>query len=211
MHDRSGHNVQRRADSADSAEQDARGPIIGAVAWREDLRSQRGVREPADIRGRARAVQAVAAEKAEVEKQPAEGRYPEAERVQAWKRHIPGAQHQWNQIVAKTEKNRHPHEKDHGGAVHRKQSIEHLRREKVILWNGELNANQHRFQAGDDQKNQCVPDIHQADLLVIDGGGPGVQRLEKERARLRRRLDGVGDRGRIGHISGAWSGKPSRH
>ena len=48
------------------------GPVVGAVARRERLRGQRRVREPSDVGRVAGAVQAAAAEKAEVEQQPAE-------------------------------------------------------------------------------------------------------------------------------------------
>ena len=54
-------------------------PIVGAVARRKRLRGQRSVSPPADVGCVAGAVQAVAAEKAEVEQQSAERGQPETE------------------------------------------------------------------------------------------------------------------------------------
>ena len=181
------HNVEGSADGADSAEQDAQRPVVGAVAGRENLRGQRSIGKPANIRRGAGAVEAVATEKTEVQQQAAKCRYPEAEGVQPRKRHVARAQHQRYQIIPEAEENRHADEENHGRAVHREQAIEDLRRDQAVLWNRELNAHHDGFQARDYKKDQCVPDVHQADLLVVHRGDPGVQHLQHQRTRFRRR------------------------
>ena len=171
---------------------------------REDLRGQGSIGKPANVRRGAGAVEAVAAEKTEVQEQAAEGRYPEAEGVEPRKRHIARAQHQRYQIVAKTEENRHADEEHHRRAVHREQAIEDLRRDQAVLWNRELNAHHDGFQTRDDKKDQCIPDVHQTDLLVVDRSDPGVQHLEHQRTRFRRRcqIDCSGKRDRVSHTNG---------
>ena len=57
---------------------------------------------------------------------------------------------------------------------------------KVIVGNSELDAHQQRFEARDDEKDERVDDVHQADLLVVDRGDPLVHHLERRTlARLR--------------------------
>ena len=63
------------------------------------------------------------------------------------KRHVARADHQRDKIVAEAEENRHADEEDHGGAVHGEQAVEDLRRDEVIVGNGELNAHQQRLRS----------------------------------------------------------------
>ena len=129
-----GHDVERGADGADAAQQNAERPVVGAVAGREDLRGERRIGKPADVGRGARAVKSAAAEIAEVEQKAAERRDPEAESVQSRKRHVARANHQRNKIVAEAEENRHADEEHHRGAVHGEQPIEDLRRDEVSCW-----------------------------------------------------------------------------
>jgi hypothetical protein len=53
---------------------------------------------------------------------------------------------------------------------------------KLIVGDGKLDAHQHRFDARNQEENESVPDVHQPDLFVIDGGDPVVQEIEHEAA-----------------------------
>ena len=122
------------------------------MAGREDLRGERRVGEPAHIRGRSGAIESAAAEIAEVEQEAAEGGDPEAEGVEARERHVARADHQRDKVIAEAEQNRHAHEEHHGGAVHGEELVEYLRRDEVIVGNGQLDAHQHRFDARNDEE-----------------------------------------------------------
>jgi hypothetical protein len=41
----------------------------------------------------------------------------------------------------------------------------------------QLDTNQERLDAGDDEKQECEKDVEKADAFVIDGGDPVVERL----------------------------------
>ena len=56
--DDGGDDVESGSDRADAAEKDGERPVVGAVAGREDFGRQRRVGEPADVRRRARGVEA---------------------------------------------------------------------------------------------------------------------------------------------------------
>jgi hypothetical protein len=62
--------------------------------------------------------------------------------------------------------------------VHGEQTIEHLRRNEGVIWNGELNAHQDSFKAADDKKNQRITDVHQANFFVVNCRDPIVQYLQ---------------------------------
>ena len=68
--------------------------------------------------------------------------------------------------------------------MHGEQAVEDLRRDEVVVGDGKLDAHQQRFNARDDQEDERVADVHQADLLVIDRGDPVVQYVEPPRRGL---------------------------
>ncbi len=49
---------------------------------------------------------------------------------------------------------------------------------KVLLGTSELNAHQNGFESGDDEEDERVADVHQADLLMVDGSDPIVHVIE---------------------------------
>ena len=57
----------------------------------------------------------------------------------------------------------------------------------MVVGNKELNADEQGFDAGDDQEDQSVGDIHEADLLVVDGCDPVLQMMEP--AAMKRWID----------------------
>ena len=112
---------------------------------RKGTRGQWCVRKPSDVWSASRSVQPVSAKKTEVQKKASERGQPKTKRVQAWKCHVPCADHQWNQVVREPEHDGHGHEEDHGGSVHREHSVEDLRRNKVVVRTHQLDANDGSF------------------------------------------------------------------
>src|SRR6267154_920345 len=49
----------------------------------------------------------------------------------------------------------------------------------MIVGHRKLNPHQHRFEAANEEKDQRVRDIHQADLLVIDRRHPLVHHIQR--------------------------------
>ncbi len=70
----------------------------------------------------------------------AERRHPEAERIQPRKRHVARADHQRHEVIRESEKDRHRHEENHRGAVHREHAVENLRRNECAVRLHQLNA-----------------------------------------------------------------------
>ena len=185
-----GDDVDGSADAAETRSQQSDGPVIRAVARRKRTRGQRGVRPPAHVRCVASTVESVPTQQTKVEQQPAKGRQPEAERVQAGKRHVSRADHQWHKVVGKAEQDGHGHEENHGRAVHGEHAIEHLRRNKIVVRAHQLDAHDDRFDAADDKKKEGVEDVHHAQPLVIDRGYPFVQCCNPRPVRGFRGLNG---------------------
>src|SRR5260370_36792408 len=63
--------------------------------------------------------------------------------------------------------------------MHREQTVEDLRRNEMIVGNRKLNPHQHRFEAANDEKDQRIRDIHQADSLVINRRHPLVHHIKR--------------------------------
>ena len=175
----------RGPDAADAADQQADDPVVGAVSDRECRRGQRRIGKPANIGSAARSVQTAAADEAEVEDDAAECAHPEAEGVQPRKRHVARADHQRHQIVGEAEQNRHADQEDHGRAVHGEQTVERLRRNEMVVRDGQLDAHDRGFQAADHQEQDAVADVHQAESLVIDGDDPVVHAVEQRPGNFR--------------------------
>ncbi len=174
-----GHDVQRRADAADAAHQQTDDPIVGAVSRRKCLCGQRCVGEPADIGSAARSIQSASSDEAEVEDDAAQGTHPETEGIQPRKRHVARADHQGHEIVGEPEQQRHADQENHRRAMHGEQAVKGLRRNKMVVRNGQLDPHDRGFQASDHQKQDAVADVHQAELLVIDGDDPLVHAVEQ--------------------------------
>ena len=182
MHKNGGDDVDRGSDAAEAGNQQRQSPEVRAVSARKCLRGQRRVGEPSHVRSVAGPIQSVAADKAEIEEQSAEGRHPEAEGVQTRKRHIARADHQGDQIVRESKHHRHGHEENHGRAVHREHPVEHLRRDEIVVRTNELDPHDGRFNSADHEKHQRIKDVQDAQPFVIDGGHPFVECFD-ERAR----------------------------
>jgi hypothetical protein len=136
------------------------------------------------------AVEAASTNKTEVEKNSSERRQPKTKRIQPRKRHVPGADHQRYEIVCKSEQDGHDHEENHGRAMHREHAVEDLWRHKVVVRVHQLDAHDDGFDSGDDQENQRVKDIENAQALVIDCRHPLMQSLDPWPVRSFRGLNG---------------------
>src|SRR5205807_4087333 len=50
-----------------------------------------------------------------------------------------------------------------------------FRAEEGVVGHGQLGAHQQRFHPAHDEERECDEQVHDADLLVIEGGDPAVQ------------------------------------
>jgi len=129
-------------------------------------------------------IESVRAEVAEIEKNAAEQKNPIAECIQPRKGHVARADHQRYEIVRHSGDDRHSHQEDHRGAVHREQPVERIRSDYVVFGNDELRSNDHRHDPGDQEKNDGRRHVHQAKPLVIDRCNPAIQRLRQREVAL---------------------------
>src|SRR5712672_4854374 len=126
-------DIDRCRDAPESRDQQRDGPVIGAVTRRKRARGQGSVSEPSHVWSVSYAVEAASSKEAEVKKKSAESREPKPEGIQPGKRHVSGANHQWNQIIGKSEDEGHGYKEDHGGAMHGEHAIKNLRRNKIVM------------------------------------------------------------------------------
>ena len=66
--------------------------------------------------------------------------------------------------------------------MHGEQLVVHLRRDSVIIREGELDADQHGLGTAHQQEEERVHDIEDAEPLVIDRDHPAMQPLEQHAA-----------------------------
>jgi hypothetical protein len=185
-----GDNVDSGTDAAEARNKKGNRPIVRAVAWGKCTRGQRGVRPPAHVRCVAGTVKSVPTQQTKVKQQTAKGCKPEAEGVQARKRHVSRANHQWHEVVGKAEQDGHGHKEDHGRAVHGEHTVEYLRGDKIIVRAHQLDTDDGRFNAADDEKEEGVEDVQNPKPLVINCGRPLMQRLNPWPTRGFRGLNG---------------------
>ncbi len=179
------------------ADQQADDPVVGAVSRREGLRRERRVGEPANVGRRARPIQPISADEAEVQNDAAQRAHPEAEGIEAREGHVARADHQRHQIIRDSKDDGHGREEDHGRAMHGEHAIEGLGRNQMIVGDRQLGSHDRGFHPADYQEQNAIADIHQPDLFVIDGDDPVVHTLEERPAgrarfghehRLRKRI-----------------------
>ncbi len=166
-----GAHVVDRRDEVDGAHQrrdagevDQEDPGVHAPAGRVHVVGQRRVHGPAGP-GRVE-------EDARVEGHPAEEQEPERERVQAREGHVPGADHQRDQVVAEAGQHRHHEQEDHRGAVHRDQPVVGLGRDHGAVRLRQLEAHHQGLDAADDEEDEGGEQVEDPDLLVVGGGQP---------------------------------------
>jgi len=57
--------------------------------------------------------------------------------------------------------------------------VEELRRDEVVMRDGQLDTHNRGFEAADHQKQDAVEDVHQAEFLVIYGDDPFMHLVEQ--------------------------------
>ncbi len=178
------HEVDRGGDGADAGDEHREVPVVRGIARGEGLAGQRGIGEPADRRRRARAIEPLAADEAEVEQEAAEEEDPEPEGIEPRERQVAGADHQRHEVVPEPEHDGDPDEEHHAGAVHGEEPVERLRRDDVQAGPRELQPHQARLDPRDHEEEEAGADVHHAEPLVVDGGDPAVQPLERAPPRV---------------------------
>jgi hypothetical protein len=63
--------------------------------------------------------------------------------------------------------------------MHREHPVEYLGRHQVVVRNHELEAHDRRFNPADDEKDQRIPDVQNAQSFVIDGRHPFVNSVHE--------------------------------
>jgi hypothetical protein len=138
---------------------------------------------------------------------------PVAERVEPGERHVPGAQHERQQVVAEPGEHGRVEQEDHDRPVHREQLVVRLGADEVLVGPGQLRPHPERHQAGEGEQQERRDDVAHADALVVDGGEepdqagrvlPGLLQLVLDRGALRFD-DGLAllDRGHGAALSGS--------
>ena len=132
------------------------------------LGRQRGVGEPTDVGCGSHVIKTRCGKIAGEKKKAAEEEHPKSKGIEPGIRHVACSDHQWHQVVSKPKDPRHGHEKNHRGAVHGEKAVEDVRLQKFTTWKEELHPHQRGHHARDDEEQQARPDVHQAELLVVD-------------------------------------------
>ena len=140
-------------------------PLPGQEALRHRRARERRVAEPAAV-GRA------AEHERRVDEDAAEQEHPVAEHVEPRERDVARADHQRQEVVAERGRERHAHEEHHGGAVHREELVVTRGREDRAVRLRELEADQQRLDAADEEEEHRGRAVHDRDLLVVDGREP---------------------------------------
>src|SRR5208337_3803074 len=173
-----GNDVDCRSDGPEAGNEQRDGPVVRTVTGRKRTRGQRSIGPPSHVGCISRAIEPASAEKAEVEKKSSESRQPETEGIQAWKGHVPSADHQRHQVVGKAEQHRYAYEENHGRAMHGEHAVEDLWRNNVVMWIHQLRAHDHGFRPGDAKKKQGIEEVQNTQSLVINRGYPPMQRFD---------------------------------
>jgi hypothetical protein len=145
------------------------------VTTRKSLRCQRGIGEPSNVWRVASSVQAIGTYEAEVEEEGAKCGQPEAECVESREGHVPGSDHNGDQVIGESEHKRHGHKEDHRGAMHGEHLIEEVWRDEMITRGDKLNSHDGGFDATDHEEYKRKNDVHDAQPLVVNGGNPIVK------------------------------------
>ena len=142
---------------------------------------------------------------------------PIRQRVEPREGHVARAHLQRHEVVREARPQRHDHEEDHRGAVHREHLVVDLRGQQRVVGLGELGAHQQRLDSPERHERERRDQVQHADPLVIGrahpadpaAAGHGLDAVSDELRRRRGRLrDGAG-LGRVDRHSGP-SGRRSR-
>src|ERR1700730_16544795 len=135
--------------------------------------------KPTNIRCIADPIESPTAKEAVIQQKPSERSQPETECVQAREGHIAGTDLKRNDIVRESEQKGHSHQEDHRGPMHGEEAVVDLRAKKMIVGDGQLNAYKDGFRASDQQEEDGIEDIEDAEALVVDRGHPPMQPFQE--------------------------------
>ena len=106
---------------------------------------------------------------------------PEAERVDAGERDVTGADLQRHEVVGERRRHRHHEEEHHGGGVHREHLVVEAGAEHRAVGAGQLQADEQRLDAADEEEEHRHDAVHDAELLVVDREHPRLQPVVDDR------------------------------
>ena len=99
-----------------------------------------------------------------------------------------GTDLQGHEVVRERDRQRHAHQEDHRGAVHREQRVVLRRSEHRAIRSRELQPDQQRLDSTDHEEGEGGPSVEDTDLLVIDCREPA--REPRRRLRTPQRQSG---------------------
>src|SRR6266700_3910075 len=139
---------------------------LTASSTRNDMvaYSQGSISEPRHVGRRTCPGEAHPADETVVEKQACKCADPETEGIQAREGHVARAHHERHQVIAKTEQDGHAHQEHHGGAMHGEQPVKACGTDKGVMRKEQLRPDHQRFEARNEEENQCIPDVKHAQL-----------------------------------------------
>ena len=90
-----------------------------------------------------------------MQKDPSERHEPEAECIEPRKGHVARSDLERQNVIHDTKKHWHGDEKNHRGAMHGEQPVVRVRANQRVVRHGQLQPNNKRFQAGEDEKHEA--------------------------------------------------------
>ena len=111
-------------------------------------------------------------QKARVHHDPAERDEPERQRIDARESHVARADHQRDHVVPEPGPHRDDPQEDHRRPVHREDLVVLLGCQERVLRLGELDPDQQRHDAADNEEEERREQVHDRDLLVVDSRQP---------------------------------------
>ena len=160
--------VERGDDGGRAGQREPEDVEVHPVTRRELARGEVCVREPSGAGGSPE-------EKARVQEERSAQEEPVAERVQARKGDVPRSDLERHDVVEGARRHRHDGEEDHRQAVHGEELIENLGAQHGVLRHRQLETDQHRLQATDEEEEEAGEEVEDPDPLVVHGRDPAPQ------------------------------------
>src|ERR1051325_6815530 len=108
-----------------------------------------------------------------MQKNSAEGLAPIAKRVQTRERHVTRADLQRQDVIYEPKQQRHGNQENHRCAVQGEKLVERVGRKQVIVRDGQLQADEKRFDSTEDEKEETGQHVENTDALVVHSCKPG--------------------------------------
>ncbi len=162
--DNRGVEVDRAQQRGDAGQVDEEDPRVLAPARRVLDARQGWVAPPAGLRR--------VPEDRRVEDDPARQQQPVGERVQTREGHVPGADHERQEVVAEARPDRDDEQEDHRRPVHGQQLVVVLAGQDRVVRLGQLDAHEQRLDPAEHEEHERGDQVEDPDLLVIGGRDP---------------------------------------